>query len=151
LSSLCLSRQRTIYRFRCIASEGISGKIPHASGYGCYIVVRLKADLLGAVWSAAYPAELRSSPDPMFSLLRNMTDRAYSDLAKAPFTEGEVDAIKQHDVEVGTPANEADCVLGTPLDKVFDARHRAVYLHADGSRITVDDGYVVAMMQARKQ
>ena len=96
-----------------------SGKIPSASGYGFYIVVRLKSDLLGAVRSDAHPGELRSSQDPMFALLRNMADRAYSDLAKAPFTQGEIDAIEQHHVEVGTTETVAHRALGTPLDKGF--------------------------------
>jgi hypothetical protein len=128
-----------------------SGNIPYASGYGFYIVVRLKSNLLGGVRSDAHPDELRTSQDPMFSLLRNMADRAYSDLAKAPFTQGEIDAIEQHVIEIGTTESVANCALGTPLDKVVDARHRAVYLYANGARITVDDGYVVAIVQARKQ
>jgi hypothetical protein len=113
-------------------------------------MVRLKSDLLGAVQSDAHPGELRSSQDPMFSLLRNMTDQAYSDLAKAPITQGEIDAIEQHHVEVGTTETVAHCALGRQLNRVHDTQHRLVYVYANGLRITVDNGYVVATTQAQK-
>jgi hypothetical protein len=128
-----------------------SGKIPGLSGNGFYIVVRLKSDLLGAIQSDAHPAELRSSQDPMDSLLRNTADQAYSDLTKAPFTQGEIDAIEQHLIEVGTTENVVQCVLGTPIDRASYARHRVVYLYADGARVTIDNGYVVAAVQPHKR
>jgi hypothetical protein len=126
-----------------------SSNIPGVSGHGFHIVVRLKSDLLGVVRSDAYPAELRNNQDPMFSLLRNMREPVYSDLAKTPFTQGEIDAIDQHHVEVGTAEAVAQCILGSPIRKGSDSQKRAVNLYEDGSRVTVDNGYVVAI--TRKQ
>jgi hypothetical protein len=128
-----------------------SGGVPKALGSGFYIVVRLKSNTLGAVRSDAYAEELRSSQDPLFSLLRHITDRVYSDPVKAPFTQAELDVIEHQEIEVGTTETVLRCALATPLEKRFDARHRAVYLYADGQRITVDNGFVVAVEQTQKR
>jgi hypothetical protein len=123
----------------------------NGSRSGFYIVVRLKSNMLGAVRSDAYAEELRSSQDPLFSLLRHMRERVYSDPVKTPFTQAELDAIGHQEIEVGTSETVQRCVLAAPLEKRFDARHRAVYLYADGQRITVDNGYVVALEQTQKR
>ena len=46
--------------------------VPNASGHSFYIVVRMKSNMLGAVRSDAYADELRTSQDPLFSLLRHV-------------------------------------------------------------------------------
>jgi hypothetical protein len=127
------------------------GGLTNASGSGFYIVVRLKSNLLGAVRSDAYAEELRSSQDSLFSLLRHVRDTVYSDPVKTPFTQAEVDAIEHQEIEVGTTETVLRCALATPLERRVDARHRAVYLYADGQRITVDNGFVVAVEQTQKR
>jgi hypothetical protein len=114
-------------------------------------VVRMKSNMLGAVRSDAYAEELRSSQDPLFSLLRHVRDRVDSDPANTPFTQAEFDAIERQEIQVGTTENVLRCALAPPLEKHFDARHRAVYLYGDGQRITVDNGYVVAVEQTKKR
>jgi hypothetical protein len=127
-----------------------SAGVPNVSSHSFYIVVRMKSNMLGAVRSNAYAEELRSSQDPLFSLLRQIRDTVYSDPAKTPFTQAELDAIEHEQIEVGTTESVLRCALAAPLEKRFDARHRAVYLYADGQRITVDNGYVVAASQTQK-
>jgi hypothetical protein len=128
-----------------------SAGTPIASGRDFYIVVRMKSNMLGAVRSDAYAEELRSSQDPLFSLLRHVRDRVDSDPANTPFTQAEFDAIERQEIQVGTTENVLRCALAPPLEKHFDARHRAVYLYGDGQRITVDNGYVVAVEQTKKR
>jgi hypothetical protein len=124
---------------------------PYASGHGFYIVVRMKSNMLGAVYSDAYAEELRTSQDPLFSLLRHIRERVDSDPANTPFTQAELDAIEHQEIEVGTSETVLRCALAAPLEKRVDERHRAVYLYADGQRITVDNGYVVAVEHTPKR
>jgi hypothetical protein len=125
--------------------------VPNASGRDFYIVVRMKSNMLGAVRSDAYAEELRTSQDPLFSLLRHIRDRVDSDPANTPFTQAEIDAIEHQEIEVGTTETVLRCALAAPLVKRFDEQHRAVYLYADGQRITVDNGYVVTVEQTQKR
>jgi hypothetical protein len=128
-----------------------SAGVPNQSGHSFYIVVRMKSNMLGAVRSDAYAEELRTSQDPLFSLLRHIRDRVDSDPANTPFTQAEIDAIEHQEIEVGTTETVLRCALAAPLEKRFDERHRAVYLYADGQRITVDNGYVVAVEHTQKR
>src|ERR1700761_1557555 len=76
-----------------------SNKVRNSRASGSYIVVKLKSDVLGAIRSDAHTSDLGTSEDPMYLLLRNLTERVYSDLTKTPFTQAEIDAIEQHDIE----------------------------------------------------
>ena len=72
-----------------------------------------------------------------------------SDPVNTPFTQAEIDAIEHQEIEVGTTETVLRCALAAPLEKHLDAQHRAVYLYGDGQRITVDNGYVVAVENKR--